>query len=187
MFTSARDVLFLLVDVSVKSVLLALLAGLGLTLFRVRNSNVRHRIWMAVLLAMLVLPILIHVVPGMALPIDKFVAWFEFPADEIAIETPPAERATDELAVKAAEVAQALPDENIFPALPNSRSPKIEPRANRFIFPEVVSSPPQPTLPAETVNRMIGVGVAFYLAGALSLDWHHPRPEIRTDCNIATE
>ena len=58
----------LLVDVSLKSLLLAGLAFLAIKLIRVRNVNVQHRIWMAVMIAMLALPCLVQVMPRLPLP-----------------------------------------------------------------------------------------------------------------------
>ncbi len=78
-----------LVDVSVKSVLLASLAAVALTLFRVRNTNVRHRVWTAVLVGMLTLPLLVPVTPTIPLP-----AWLtpKFPKSAEAKREPSADR-----------------------------------------------------------------------------------------------
>ena len=64
-----RDSLGMLLDVSLKSLLLAILAGAGLLVFRVRSSTVRHRVWMIVLLGMIAMPLLVPIVPGLRLPI----------------------------------------------------------------------------------------------------------------------
>ena len=48
----------LLADVSLKSILLAAVAGAGMAVLRVRNSSIRHRVWTAVLTGMLVMPLL---------------------------------------------------------------------------------------------------------------------------------
>ena len=61
--------LLLLLDVSAKVVLLAVLAALALALFRVRNDHVRHQVWTFVLLGMLCMPLLSQVVPQLAIPI----------------------------------------------------------------------------------------------------------------------
>src|SRR5215475_2080673 len=60
--------LALAVDISIKSILLA--AGAGLTIFalRLRDPNLRHRIWTAVLVGMLAMPALVWVMPALPLP-----------------------------------------------------------------------------------------------------------------------
>ena len=60
--------LVLLLDVSVKSIVLATLASLWLWCFRVRNANLQHRVWTAVLLGMLTLPVLVPITPEIPLP-----------------------------------------------------------------------------------------------------------------------
>ncbi|MHC4405315.1 MAG: M56 family metallopeptidase, partial [Planctomycetota bacterium] len=60
--------LVLLIDVSVKALLLAALAGAVLLVLRVRNTNVQHRVWAAVLVGMLVLPLLVPVTPSVRVP-----------------------------------------------------------------------------------------------------------------------
>ncbi len=62
-------------DVSIKAVLLAALAGGGLAVFRIRSSNVRHRVWTAVLVAMVLLPLLVQVTPAVPLPAWMVPAW----------------------------------------------------------------------------------------------------------------
>ncbi len=54
--------------VSLKAIVLALLAGICLAALRVRDSNVQHRVWTAVLLAMLFLPVLGGLTPSLPLP-----------------------------------------------------------------------------------------------------------------------
>lgn len=73
MLSLSNTWLALLLDVSVKSLLLALVAGAGLVFFRVRNANVRHRVWTGVLLGMIVLPVLTMIVPRLPLPAS--VSW----------------------------------------------------------------------------------------------------------------
>ena len=53
MFQLSYGWLALLVDASVKSLLLAAMAGAALAALRIRNANLRHRVWTAVLAAML--------------------------------------------------------------------------------------------------------------------------------------
>jgi hypothetical protein len=55
--TSGHWILFGL-GISIKVILLALFAGIALKLVRVRDPNVKHRVWAAVVGGMLVLPLL---------------------------------------------------------------------------------------------------------------------------------
>ena len=63
------------VDVSVKSLLLAALAGLSIAVLRVRDTNVRHRVWTAVLAGMLAMPLLVLVTPTVPLPGWMTFSW----------------------------------------------------------------------------------------------------------------
>ena len=64
----AQAWLALIVDISIKSLLLAVVAGLVLFLLRVRDANLRHRVWTAVLIGMLTMPALVYVTPAVPLP-----------------------------------------------------------------------------------------------------------------------
>ncbi len=72
----------LLAEATARSTLLALLVGLALAACRVRSVTARHAAWAAVLCAMLGLPALTGVLPGLALPILSAVA------DRAVIEQP---------------------------------------------------------------------------------------------------
>lgn len=72
----AMQWLILFVDVSLKSALVALLAAAGLAALRVRDCNVRHRVWTGVLCGMLLLPALTQVVPALKLPFTVDSEWF---------------------------------------------------------------------------------------------------------------
>jgi hypothetical protein len=78
--------LALMIDVSIKSLALAMLAGVGLAALRVRDTNLRHRVWMAVLLGMLLLPALVHVTPAVPLPRWMTVAMLAESQQPIAAE-----------------------------------------------------------------------------------------------------
>ena len=58
MFEISNQWLMFVLDVSAKSLLLTILALGTLKVLRVRDSNLRHRIWSGVLLGMLALPLL---------------------------------------------------------------------------------------------------------------------------------
>jgi hypothetical protein len=69
----AQAWLVLIIDVSSKSLLLAAVAGLALVALRLRDTNLQHRVWTAVLLGMLAMPTLVYVTPAVPLP-----AWLVF-------------------------------------------------------------------------------------------------------------
>ena len=58
-------------DVSVKAGILALITAGLLRLLKIADSNVRHRVWMGVLLGMIVLPVLSRVIPALQLPLPQ--------------------------------------------------------------------------------------------------------------------
>ena len=62
-------------DVSVKALMLALVAALVLKLTRIANPNLRHRVWTGILLAMLALPVLSQLLPSLRLPFAIDTSW----------------------------------------------------------------------------------------------------------------
>ena len=72
----------LIVDVSLKSLLLAVAAGLVMAVLRIRNINLRHRVWTSVLLSMLCLPIIVPMTPGVPLPRWMSINAAEAPSGE---------------------------------------------------------------------------------------------------------
>jgi len=62
-------------DVSVKAMLLALLAGMALKLTRIADPNLRHRVWTGILVAMLALPVLSQILPSLRLPFAIDASW----------------------------------------------------------------------------------------------------------------
>ncbi len=78
------NMLALLLDVSIKAALLALIASGLLFVLRVRNANLQHRVWSAALVAMLALPLLIGVVPQVPVPIAKFASVVAVQRQEVA-------------------------------------------------------------------------------------------------------
>ena len=91
---SEQSWLLLLIDVSVKSLFLAAVAWVMLAMLRVKNSNVRHRVWSAVLCAMLLLPLLVPVTPTIPLP-----GWLipDFPSAETQVsDTTPVTQLVEE-------------------------------------------------------------------------------------------
>ena len=66
----SQATLRLLIDAGTKSLLLAMLAGIVLGLLRTRNANFEHRVWAALLLGMLLLPLLEWMTPTVPLPIS---------------------------------------------------------------------------------------------------------------------
>jgi beta-lactamase regulating signal transducer with metallopeptidase domain len=69
MFMSCRDMVLLFIAASGRSLLLAVVAIAALAVIRVRNGAVRHLVWTAVLVGMLLMPVLCAVLPPFAVPI----------------------------------------------------------------------------------------------------------------------
>ncbi|QDT99972.1 M56 family metallopeptidase [Gimesia aquarii] len=69
MFQISNQWMLFLLDISTKSLLLVVIAGTSLKLFKLRDSNVRHRVWSGVLAGMLLLPLLALVLPTIPLSI----------------------------------------------------------------------------------------------------------------------
>ncbi|MEM7311936.1 MAG: M56 family metallopeptidase [Planctomycetota bacterium] len=63
--------LLFLLDISIKSLLLAIVAGLVMKLLRIRDSNLRHRIWSGVLAGMLALPLLSYALPSIPINLPQ--------------------------------------------------------------------------------------------------------------------
>lgn len=82
MFANASDWLVLLVGVSLKAMLLAGLAVVGLALFRVSNTHVRHRVWTTMLMGMLLMPLLVQIVPGLSVPVPGLAILSDSVPDE---------------------------------------------------------------------------------------------------------
>jgi hypothetical protein len=80
----AQAWLALIVDISIKSILLAGVAGLLLFMFRVRDTNLRHRVWTAVLIGMQTMPALVYVTPAVPLP-----GWLTFAIPSASTEPHP--------------------------------------------------------------------------------------------------
>jgi beta-lactamase regulating signal transducer with metallopeptidase domain/protocatechuate 3,4-dioxygenase beta subunit len=90
--TTVDGLFELLLDVSIKAVLLASIAGGLLFLLRIRNANLLHRVWSAVLVAMVALPFLVYLVPHVRVPIAKRAAAIVAKRDTVGpapIETMP--------------------------------------------------------------------------------------------------
>ena len=66
--------LVFMVDVSLKALLLFAATGLCLLALRLRDTNLRHRVWTAVLVGMLAMPLLVGVTPAIPLP-SWMTAW----------------------------------------------------------------------------------------------------------------
>ena len=89
------------IDVSTKSLLVAFVAGLTLAVLRVRDTNVRHRVWTAVLAGMLAMPLLVLVTPSVPLPGWMAVRLQPPPVESVAqlpAPVPPVESAPAEVA-----------------------------------------------------------------------------------------
>src|SRR5205085_513689 len=86
-------------DASLKAGLLAIVVVTLLRLLNIADSNVRHRVWMGVLVGMIVLPALSRIVPALTLPLylplDRLLVVEELPV-VAAIEEPAQAERPDE-------------------------------------------------------------------------------------------
>jgi len=73
----------LMLDVSLKTLLLATVAGVVLAVLRVRNSSLKHAAWLGVLSSLVVLPVLSMVVPAISIPFP--VQWL---TSEVSASSP---------------------------------------------------------------------------------------------------
>ncbi|MCG8653475.1 MAG: hypothetical protein MI861_26790, partial [Pirellulales bacterium] len=71
MFESSPQWLIFGLDLSIKAILLVAIAGLVLRLLRVRDSNLRHRVWTGVVGGMLLLPWLALTLPAIPLHVPS--------------------------------------------------------------------------------------------------------------------
>ena len=78
MFQISNQWMLFLLDVSTKALLLAVVAGIALKLLKLRDSNIRHRVWSGVLAGMLLLPVLSLVLP--TIPLSVPAGWTNFEA-----------------------------------------------------------------------------------------------------------
>jgi beta-lactamase regulating signal transducer with metallopeptidase domain len=60
---------YVLLASSLRTLIVAFVAGVALFAFRVRSSAVRHRVWSTVLIGMILMPVLPHVTPTLAIPV----------------------------------------------------------------------------------------------------------------------
>lgn len=88
MLTYSLQWLVLAVDAGVKSLLLALTAAIVIRVLRLRDSQVRHRVWTGVLAGMLLLPVLSQVVPVLQLPFLVQPDWLRIATDEPPVALP---------------------------------------------------------------------------------------------------
>ena len=97
-------------DTSLKAALVALVAAAFLRLLQLRDSNIRHRIWTAVLAGMFALPVLTPLMPALRLPLlpspEWLVAWISEPA---APESTAATQSTEPLLVDSPDCIAVLP------------------------------------------------------------------------------
>lgn len=75
MFDLSSDWLPLALNASIRAILIAVIAGIALSVLRIRDANVRHRVWSGVLFGMLTLPILYCLLPAVPLPFELQAGW----------------------------------------------------------------------------------------------------------------
>lgn len=95
MFQISSQWMLFLLDISVKALLLAGIAGLSLKLLNVQDSNIRHRVWSGVLAGMLLLPLLALALP--TIPLSVPVGWTKFGSTVEHAPVEPAQVASNNL------------------------------------------------------------------------------------------
>ncbi|MEZ6127664.1 MAG: M56 family metallopeptidase [Planctomycetaceae bacterium] len=75
MFDLSIDWLTMIVNASFRALLIAAVAYAALKLLKLRDSNIRHRIWSGVLVGMLGLPVLSGFLPPIPLPFEIDTGW----------------------------------------------------------------------------------------------------------------
>jgi len=171
--TDVEAALALLLNVSLKATLLATVVWLTLTLFRVRSVTIRHRVWSLMLCSMILLPLVIHMAPEVAIPI----AWMvNSVSDEISVtESTPVTEAPAETHAQRTTAISAIPTHEL-QILPDRPQPNSVPLiADNALSPLVVQSPSlaqlhsaaTPTVPRS--SWMFAVGVIYALGVALLL------------------
>ncbi len=123
--TNIDSLLALLLDVSIKAALLAGIAGGLLFVLRVQNANLQHRVWSAVLVAMLALPLLICVVPRVSVPIVKYAnvaAWQRPEVVPVVTWAPATQHSMGPVAADKSVGSIAMP----MPALAHAIGPAVE-------------------------------------------------------------
>ena len=122
------NVLILMIDVSIKSLLLAAVAIVAMKLLRVQNNHLRHRVWTFVLAGMLAMPALSIATPKINIPLGS-MSWIadhqttapttnETESAEIAIAEQ-TEFATDRDPIADDRAMAAIPAEFASEELPN--------------------------------------------------------------------
>ena len=111
MFQTSNQWLIFVLDVSAKSLLLAILVATAIKLLRLRDSNLKHRIWSGVLAGMLALPLLSHVLPSIAITIPQ--SW---------VTTTNPTTPDPELAPTASELAELTSVSPVTPSIEQSKA-----------------------------------------------------------------
>jgi hypothetical protein len=131
----------LIVDISVKSILLAVVAGVALFAWRVRDTNLHHRVWTAVLFGMLAMPVLVFVTPPVPLP-----RWLNVVILEASAEARPVGNTADGRRAAVPPLgATNLPPDTIPVAAPRSAP-----------FSDAAMSAPLPPAPCPARKRAFG-------------------------------
>lgn len=160
MFQISNQWLLFLLDVSTKALLLAVVAGIALKLLKLRDSNIRHRVWSGVLAGMLLLPVLALVLPTIPLAIPAGWTNFESPVEPAHLES-----------------MQVASNDTITSGHPYANSP-LENREMPASLPESVLPPTsQDQKVVETVNTTVTVSnkgttdILPAIPGVLFLFW----------------
>lgn len=157
MFQVSNQWIFFGLDISLKVIVLAAFAACTMKLIRIRDPNVRHRVWTGVVGGMLMLPLLALVLPSVPLAVPT--AWIGSKAESptIAEVAPPAaSRGSDRR--RDTEVFQAA----AAPTVEASSSPVLPPAETQRSTPKL----PEPVVASSRVERP-----TLSIPGMLLLGW----------------
>ena len=122
----------LLLDTSLRAIVLAGLAAIVLATVRVRNANFQHRVWAAVLWAMLLLPVLAQLTPALSL-LPSGWRW----RPEVVAQEQPVKTAGEPLPGRARSRFALLRADSHYPADATGKVPRPT------IVPDVVAALPR--------------------------------------------
>ncbi|PQO38153.1 carboxypeptidase regulatory-like domain-containing protein [Blastopirellula marina] len=172
----------LLLALSLKVLLLALVVGAGLTLGRIRSATWAHRAWSFCLVAMLAMPLLAILAPTIPLPGPESLAW-QGPEQEPTVDIPTTAKPS---------VPSPAPVANTEPPRANQTLPQPEPQRPAAVQQSTPSAPPtnsvvapviapSPALPSQAIPStnppwphavdllVVGLATLYLIGGSIML------------------
>jgi hypothetical protein len=149
---------YILLASSLRSLIVVSIAGVALFAFQVRSCTVRHRVWSAALIGMLLMPVLPYVTPALAIPVVPPVRSFARDSGPLPAAAPV----------------------NSSPALPNApMTPAISVTSEPWKSGTPVDVPSRPPMWPAAALFLYGFGVVAF-ALRLASGWKEMRKIVRT-------